>query len=1105
MGNKRISELPITELLKDTDLGVFEQTSSTKAVSIATLRNVLNCFTDEYRLKLEAIEDNANNYIHPETHPAEIIIESELKNFVSLAEKEHWNDKYTKEEMEKRLRTLIHSLDWKESVDSYGDIVTTYPNPEDGWTVNVKDTNITYRYDGEKWVKISSNSIPPATMDNDGLLTKFDKIKLDSIESNANNYRHPLNHPPEIISETLDKQFVTAEQKQLWTAKETVEGSQEKANTAKKEAKEEAINESKAYTNEVLAAHNHDDIYSKIDHNHDLNYSKLDHKHAYQEIIEAPKVPTKVSELENDLGFITNIGGNIQDSKHVHPNMATLNKVTETKFIEWNNKSNFSGNYNDLIGRPIIPPAPDVNKLYVDTQLAKKSDVNHDHDNIYSLFNHTHIVKEITDMPKVPTKVSELENDLGFITDSDGNSAYHIHKNLGLLEQINKPMIDYLKNPFDGNYNSLVGSPKNVSYFANDAGYVTADHDHDGRYYKKDETYNKNEIYTKVEIGDIISNLRPDGPLKEERGEVKTYSYSILQESLTYDPSEKIYKTTLTHNLNTEKIAVRVLLSDSKDSLVDAYKIIDENSIEIYSEKLENIDVLVFCTEYKHFNKTNQIIANGQVESFSKKLNISDFIKDEENNLYKSTVVHNLDTQNIHVRISDAKTKEVYVDAYKLFDNRSIEVYLKEPIEVDVFIISNGYSITRRERGEINTYVTIINASEFVEDMNGLFVYNVYHSLGTENILITMTDATTGESLVDSYKIVDQNSIQVFIEKRNPVRVCILSDVFRENLGGGLDLTKFVLKTELQNVLLRYVPRENGKGLSSNDFTTELKTKLEEITPYIHPLQHLPKEIATDANNRFVSDKERLYWNKKIDDVDYIGNRLIFKVGDIAAKEIELKVPTLLSELTNDKNFVTKEELENGGFKPGETHTHENKDVLDTITLTNIEQWNASKNYNNLENKPTIPTAISQLVNDINFITEEKVNKKLESIKYTNLNFSKNITSTEWEDEPGTKFKMVTVTHNLNSENIIVTVIKTDTKESMFVPFKIIDANNIKLFNESNLDIQVNIICSKTFELNPMMLSETANNDLSRLKTNNKDNLISAINELAEEIKLLRG
>ena len=37
---------------------------------------------------------------------------------------------------------------------------------------------------------------------------------------------------------------------------------------------------------------------------------------------------------------------------HTHSNLSTLNKVTESKLKEWDNKSNFSGSYNDLTNKP---------------------------------------------------------------------------------------------------------------------------------------------------------------------------------------------------------------------------------------------------------------------------------------------------------------------------------------------------------------------------------------------------------------------------------------------------------------------------------------------------------------------------------------------------------------------------------------------------------------------------------------------------------------------------------------------------------------------------------------------------------------------------------
>ena len=74
---------------------------------------------------------------------------------------------------------------------------------------------------------------------------------------------------------------------------------------------------------------------------------------------------------------------------HSHSNKTVLDGITSTKVTEWNNKSNFSGSYDDLTNKPTIPTV-DVNKSYVDTQLAKKSDKTHNHDTVYSKLDHTH-------------------------------------------------------------------------------------------------------------------------------------------------------------------------------------------------------------------------------------------------------------------------------------------------------------------------------------------------------------------------------------------------------------------------------------------------------------------------------------------------------------------------------------------------------------------------------------------------------------------------------------------------------------------------------------------------------------------------------------------
>lgn len=107
-------------------------------------------------------------------------VENQLKTDLENGKKV-WDDKYTKSEVDNKLSTLETNIDWKEAVGTFDDIATTYPTPNDGWTVNVKDTDYTYRYNGTKWVAISANAIPKATNEVDGLMTKEYAKKLDGL------------------------------------------------------------------------------------------------------------------------------------------------------------------------------------------------------------------------------------------------------------------------------------------------------------------------------------------------------------------------------------------------------------------------------------------------------------------------------------------------------------------------------------------------------------------------------------------------------------------------------------------------------------------------------------------------------------------------------------------------------------------------------------------------------------------------------------------------------------------------------------------------------------------------------------------------------------
>ena len=124
---------------------------------------------------------------------------------------------------------------------------------------------------------------------------------------------------------------------------------------------------------------------------------------------ELPTVPTKVSQLTNDSGFIKSIPSEYVTETELNAKgyltehqdisgkvdkvkgkgLSTNDLTTELKSnydaaYTHSQSAHFSGSYTDLKNKPTIPTV-DVNKSYVDTQLAKKSDKTHNHDTVYAL------------------------------------------------------------------------------------------------------------------------------------------------------------------------------------------------------------------------------------------------------------------------------------------------------------------------------------------------------------------------------------------------------------------------------------------------------------------------------------------------------------------------------------------------------------------------------------------------------------------------------------------------------------------------------------------------------------------------------------------------
>ena len=213
IGENEITDLNIGNRTINQNIGTASSNTGTLTQLFSFLAKAIKGITGKanwYALPVKSIEDLNSELL---SHEDDEIVH------VTLDDKSNWADKYTKAEVDNKLSTLETNIDWKESVNSFSDIATAYPNPDDGWTVNVKDTDYTYRYSGTEWIAISANAIPKATISVDGLMAKEDKTKLDGIAEGANKYTHPASHSATIITQSATHRFVSDTEKNTWNGK----------------------------------------------------------------------------------------------------------------------------------------------------------------------------------------------------------------------------------------------------------------------------------------------------------------------------------------------------------------------------------------------------------------------------------------------------------------------------------------------------------------------------------------------------------------------------------------------------------------------------------------------------------------------------------------------------------------------------------------------------------------------------------------------------------------------------------------------------------------------------------------------------------------------
>ena len=206
---------------------------------------------------------------------------------------------------------------------------------------------------------------------------------------------------------------------------------------------------------------------------------------------------------------------------------------------------------------------------------------------------------------------------------------------------------------------------------------------------------------------------------------------------------------------------------------------------------------------------------------------------------------------------------------------------------------------------------------------------------------------------------------------------------------------EYVTESELENELINKVDKVSGKGLSTNDLTDEMVAKIDNAATQAYVTNAIAEaqldgsdvDLSGLATKDELNEKAPLTHSHNISDVSDLQTALDSKVDAVSGKslvsnteivrlasvdnyddtEIRGLIPTKVSQLLNDRNYLTS--------VPSEYVTE--TDLIDKgyATIDEVDQkitdavTNGTVDLSDYALKTEVPTSTSQLTNDSNFLT----------------------------------------------------------------------------------------------------------------------------------------
>ena len=638
-------------------------------------------------------------------------------------------------------------------------------------------------------------------------------------------------------------------------------------------------------------------------------------------------IPTNVSAFANDAGYIT---------ANDVPAYQVLSISNDTIFLSNGGyavlPAGFDGDYNSLTNRPTLFSG-DYNDLTNQPQI-----------------------------PQVPTNVSAFTNDAGYVTESMLTTENYITQNdLITNNYITTADIPTNVSAFtnDAGYITMDSIPEiptvptNVSAFTNDAGYVTESMLTTENYITQNDLITNNyittaDIPTNVsaftnDAGYITMDSIPEIPTVPTNVSAFTNDAGYVTESMLTTENYITQNDLITNNYVTEAdipTNVSAFTNDAGYITMDSVPAIPTN-VSAFTNDAGYVTESMLTTE--NYITQNDLITNNYVTEADIPTNVSAFTNDAGYITMDSIPEIPTVPTNVSAFINDVG----YLTSATVQEAANI------PTNVSAFNNDAGY-ITMAAVPTVPT-----NVSAFTNDAGYLTSYTEtdpqFNAWDKDyNDLINRPQIPEIPTNVSAFNN-DAGYITMDAVPTVPTNV----SAFTNDAGY---VTESMLTTE------NYITQND---LITNNYitTADIPTNVSAFTNdagYItmDSVPTIPTNVSAFTNDAGYVTESMLTTENYITQNDLITNNYITTAD----------IPTNVSAFTNDAGYITMDSIPAIPTVPTQVSAFENDAHYLTSYTETDPQFNAwNKDYNDLINRPVIPTTTEELTNNSGFITSADV------------------------------------------------------------------------------------------------------------------------------------